>query len=166
MKVYLTYYRYDRGECYSIYNLDTSFKRSLKSLKETDLPNFLGYGPDDVSQLYLVRCDLTKSEVQILKDFMNSGKDYNKDFYELMNNKVHDRFEELWSTTGGETWSVVDFVCEYCRTYLLYNLMSQYIPSLNFNDEDELKEQVSEIIFDDDNLWDKVLEKYIKMYYR
>ena len=82
MKVYLTYFRYDRGECYSIYNLDTSLNRSLKSWKEKDLPNFLGYGPDDVSQLYLVKCDLTKSEVQVLTDFMNSTEDYNKDFYE------------------------------------------------------------------------------------
>ena len=165
MKVYLTYFRYDRGESYSIYNLDTSFQRSWKSLKETDLPNFLGYGPDDVSQLYLVKCDLTKSEVQVLTDYMNSNKDYDKDFFELMK-KVDTFSEELWNTTGEEVWSVVEFVSEYCKTYLLYNLMSKYIPSLNFNDEDELKEQISEIIFEDDTLWDEVLKIYIKNNYR
>ena len=165
MKVYLTYYRYDRGESYSIYNMDTNLQKSLKSLKETDLPNFLGYGPDDVSQLYLVKCELTKSEVQLIKDFMTSTEDYNKDFYELME-KVHTYSEELWSTTGDEVWSVVEFVCEYCRTSVLYNLMSQYIPSLNFQDEYELKEQISEIIFDDDELWEEVLKLYIKTYYR
>jgi hypothetical protein len=165
MKVYLTYFRYDRGESYSIYNLDTSLQRSWKSLKETDLPNFLGYGPDDVSQLYLVRCNLTKSEVQLIKDFMTSTEEYNKDFYDLME-KVHTYSEELWSTTGDEVWSVVEFVCEYCRTYLLYSLMSKYISSLDFSDEDELKEQISEIIFDDDELWEEVLKLYIKTYYR
>lgn len=165
MKVYLTYFRYDRGESYSIYNLDTNFQRSWKSLKETDLPNFLGYGPDDVSQLYLVRCNLTKSEVQVLKDFMTSPNSYDKDFYELMK-RVDTVSDELWNTTGDEVWSVVEFVCEYCRTYLLYNLMSKYIPSLDFSDEDELKEQISEIIFNDDTLWEEVLKIYIKTYYR
>jgi uncharacterized Fe-S radical SAM superfamily protein PflX len=108
---------------------------------------------------------LTKSEVQILKDFMTSPNSYDKDFYELMK-KVDTVSEELWNTTGDEVWSVVDFVSEYCRTYILYNLMSKYIPTLNFNDEDELKEQISEIIFNDDNLWEEVLKLYIKTYYR
>jgi hypothetical protein len=163
MKVYLTYFRYDRGECYSIYNLDTSLNRSLKSWKEKDLPNFLGYGPDDVSQLYLVKCDLTKSEVQLIMDFMNSNQEYDEDFYDLMDNKVHDHYEEICSTSGDEILEVVDFVCEYCRTYLLYNYFQNY--NLNFNDEDELKEQIHEIIFTDDQIWDVVIKKYIEMYY-
>ena len=165
MKVYLTYFRYDRGETYSIYNLETSLKRSWKSLKETDLPDFLGYGPDDVSQLYLVRCDLTKSEVQLIKDFMESTEEYNKDFYDLMK-KIDDCSEELWCTSGDEVWSVVEFVCEYCKTWVLFDEFHKYYSTLNFDDEDELKEQIQELIFDDDNLWDTVLKKYIKTYYR
>ena len=165
MKIYLTYFRYDRGECYSIYNIETNLKRSLKHWTDEDLPDFLGYGPDDVSQLYLVRCDLTKSEVQVIKDFMESDEEYNKDFWDLME-KIDDTGEEICCTSGDEVWSVVEFVCEYCRTYLLYNLMSKYIPNLNFNDKDELKEQVQEIIFNDDDLWDEILKIYIKTYYR
>lgn len=165
MKVYLTYFRYDRGEEYSIYNLDTNLKRSWKSLKESDLPNFLGYGPDDVSQLYLVRCELTKSEVEVLKDSMTSSEGYDKKFYDLMK-KIDRESEELWNTTGDESWSVVEFVCEYCRTFVLFDEMSPYYSTLDFDDEDELKEQIQEIIFDNDDLWDKILKKYIKMYYR
>ena len=164
MKVYLTYFRYDRGEYYSIYNLDTSLQRSVKSWKENDLPNFLGYGPDDVSQLYLVKCDLTKDEVQLIKDFMESGKEYDKDFYDLME-QLHDRNEEIYSTTGDECWSVVEFVCEYCRTNLLFVEFHNYYSTLNFNDEDELRDQIQELIFNDDDLWDKVLKKYIEVYY-
>ena len=168
MKIYLTYYRYDRGECYSIYNLETSLQRSLKSWKETDLPDFLGYGPDDVSQLYLIRCNLSKSEVQLIKDFMKSDKEYDKDFYELME-RLHDDVSDddmFCCTSGDEVWEVIDFVCEYCRTWVLYDLMSKYIPSLNFDDKDELKEQIQEILFDgNDELWEKILKKYIKMYY-
>jgi hypothetical protein len=44
--------------------------------------------------------------------------------------------------------------------------MSKYISSLDFSDGDELKEQISEIIFDDDELWEEVLKIYIKTYYR
>ena len=165
MKVYLTYFRYDRGECYSIYNLDTSRQRSVKSWKENDLPNFLGYGPDDVSQLYLVKCDLTKDEVQLIKDFMNSNEEYNKDFYDLMNNKVHDNCEQLYGSSGDECWEIVDFVCEYCRTIVLFNEFHTYYSTLNFNDEDELREQIQELIFNDDDLWEIVLKKYIEVYY-
>lgn len=165
MKVYLTYFRYDRGEDYSIYNLDTNLKRSLKSWKEKDLPNFLSYGPDDVSQLYLVKCDLTKSEVQLIKDFMNSNEDYDKDFYDLMDSKVHDCYEEIYCTSGDEICDVIDFVCQYCRTTVLFTEFLPYHSTLNFNDEDELKEQVQEIVFDNEDLWKIVLTKYIKMYY-
>ena len=165
MKIYLTYFRYDRGETYSIYNLETNLKRSLKSWKETDLPNFLGYGPDDVSQLYLVKCDLTKSEVQIIKDFMESDKEYDKDFYDLMK-IIDDKSDEICCTSGDEVWEVLDFVCEYCKTYILFDEFYPYYSTLNFDDEDELKEQIQEIIFNNDDLWEIVLKKYIKMYYR
>jgi hypothetical protein len=137
----------------------------LKSWKEKDLPNFLGYGPDDVSQLYLVKCDLTKSEVQLIKDFMNSNKDYDKDFYDLMGTKVHDQYEEICCTSGDEIWEVVDFVCEYCRTVVLYTEFLPYHSTLDFNDKDELRDQIQEIIFNDDKIWETVLKKYIEMYY-
>lgn len=164
MKVYLTYFRYDRGESYSVYHIDTNLNRSVKSWKKEDLPNFLGYGPDDVSQLYLVRCNLKKSEIQLIKDYMESDEEYNKDFYDLME-RVHEDNEEFCCTTGDEVWEVVNFVCEYCRTYILYSEMSEFIPTLNFDDEDELRDQIQEIIFDDDDLWETVLKKYIEIYY-
>ena len=165
MKIYLTYFRYDRGENYSIYNLDTSLNRSLKSWKEKDLPNFLGYGPDDVSQLYLVKCDLTKSEVQLIKDFMESGQDYDKDVYDLMNTKVHDCYEEIYCTSGDEIWSVLEFLCENCRYFPLYTEVRKYLEDIPFDDEDELKEVLQEVLFDNDDLWDKVLKMYISSCY-
>lgn len=165
MKVYLTYFRYDRGECYSIYSLDTSLNRSLRSWKEKDLPNFLGYGPDDVSQLYLVKCDLTKSEVQLIKDFMESDKEYDKDFYDLMSNKVHNCYEEICCTSGDEIWEVVDFLCENCRYFPLYTEVRKYLEDIPFDDEDELKEVLQEVLFNNDDLWDKVLKMYISTYY-
>lgn len=98
MKVYLTYSRYGRGEVYHIYNLDTNLAKSLKSWNKKDLPDFLSYGAADISQLYLVRCDLTKSEIQLIKDFMDSRKEYHRDVYNLMDNKIHDHYEEIRAT--------------------------------------------------------------------
>jgi hypothetical protein len=94
---------------------------------------------------------------------MNSNKDYDEDFYDLMDNSIHENCEEIYITYGDEIWEVVDFVCEYCRTPLLHNDFQNY--NLNFNDEDELREQVQEIIFSDNDVLDVVLKNYIEMNY-
>lgn len=157
MKVYITYFRYDRGEQYSIYNLDTSLQRSVKSWYNEDLPNFLGYGPDDVSQLYLVKCSLPKSDVEIIKNFMNSNEDYDEDFYNLMET-VDDIGEEIFCTSGDEVWEVLEFFCKRFRRFIdpsKYSITGS-------EDEDELREILQEILFDNDDLWDKVLKYYIE----
>ncbi len=167
MKVYLTYFRYDRGENYSIYHLDTNLKRSLKSWCEDDLPNFLGYGPDDVSQLYLSRCNLTKSELEVIKNFMESSKEYDKEFYELMN-RINDDVSDddmICCTSGDEVWEVLEFLCENCRYYPLYSEVRKYLEDIPFDDEDELKEVLQEVLFENDDLWDKVLKMYISSCY-
>jgi hypothetical protein len=95
---------------------------------------------------------------------MESDEEYNKDFWDLME-KIDDDREEICCTSGDEIWEVVNFVCEYCRTTVLFTEFLPYYSTLNFDDEDELKEQIQEIIFDDDKLWEIVLKKYIKLYY-
>ena len=92
---------------------------------------------------------------------MESDKEYDEDYYDLMD-RINDEVSDddmFCSTSGDEVWDVVNFVCEYCRTYVLYSEMSEFIPTLNFDDEDELKDQIQEIIFDDDDLWETVLKK-------
>jgi hypothetical protein len=133
----------------------------MKSWKESDLPSFLGYGPDDVSQLYLVKCDLTKSEVQLLKDFMESTEEYNEEVWELMD-RLHEEGEEIYCTTGDETWSVLEYLCENCRYSTFYFEVKKYNPNPTFDDEEVLKEELQEILFNNDDLWDKVLKEYIK----
>jgi hypothetical protein len=96
---------------------------------------------------------------------MESDKEYDEDFYDLMNNKVHDCSEDICCTSGDEIWEVIDFVCEYCRTTVLFTEFLPYRSTLNFDDEDELRDQIQEIVFNNDDLWETVLKKYIKMYY-
>ena len=53
MKVYVTYFRYDRNENYNIYDVSLNKEKSMKKFNDEFLPNFLEYGPDDVSYLIL-----------------------------------------------------------------------------------------------------------------
>ena len=159
MKIYLTYFRYDRGETYSIYNLETSLKRSLNHWYDKDVPNFLGYGPDDVSQLYLVKCNLSVSEVDIIKNFMNSNEDYDKDFYELMKT-IDNNSDEIRFTTGDEVWEVLEyFYSRYTGFIDPYKYMTT-IPT----DEDELRDILQEILFTNEDVWDNVLKIYLNKY--
>lgn len=155
MKTYITYFRYDRGENYSIYNLETSLKRSIKSWKEKDLPSFLSYGPDDVSQLYLVKVDLPKTDVEIIKE-----KSCDRDFYRIMDN-IHKNSKEVCSTSGDEIWDVVEFFCKYFRRYIDPDKYMTSIPT----DKDELREVLQEVLFDNDDVFDMVLKYYINEYY-
>jgi hypothetical protein len=166
MRVYVTYFRYDRGESYSIYHLDTSMRNSIKHWKEEDLPNFLGYGPDDVSQLYLIRCNLTKTEVEVLKESMTSGNENDIEFINLIDSihKETDDNDIIYCTTGDENFDVLQWFQERFRWFinpLDYWETEDDIPT----DEDELNEELQQILFDDEQVFDLVLKRYIHTHY-
>ena len=166
MRVYVTYFRYDRGETYSIYHLDTSMRNSIKHWKEEDLPNFLGYGPDDVSQLYLIRCNLTKTEVEVLKESMTSGNEDDIEFNNLIDSihKETDDNDLIYCTTGDENFDVLQWFQERFRWFinpLDYWETEDDIPT----DEDELNEELQQILFDDKQVFDLVLKRYIHTHY-
>ena len=166
MRVYVTYFRYDRGETYSIYHLDTSMRNSIKHWKEEDLPNFLGYGPDDVSQLYLIRCNLTKTEVEVLKESMTSGNEDDIEFNNLIDSihKETDDNDLIYCTTGDENFDVLQWFQERFRWFinpLDYWETEDDIPT----DEDELNEELQQILFDDEQVFDLVLKRYIHTHY-
>lgn len=160
MKVYVTYFRYDRGETYSLYHIDKNRSSSIQHYKETDLPSFLEYGPDDVSQLYLVRCDLTKSDFDFLKDHMeNSTDEYDVEFYGIMED-LHDTVDNddiIYSDTGDTNWELIDF---FRDNYNLEDYLSN-VPE----DEDELSDEIQEVLFNNDKVYKMVLTDYIKRHY-
>lgn len=166
MRVYVTYYRYDRGESYSIYHIDTSMRNSIKHWKEEDLPSFLGYGPDDVSQLYLVRCNLTKTEIEVLKDSMISRTDYDVEFTNLIDS-IHEDMDNddiIYYTTGDENFEVLQWFQEHFRWFinpLNYWETEDDIPT----DEDELNDELQQILSDDEPVFDLVLKRYIQTHY-
>lgn len=163
MKIYLTYYRYDQGESYSVYNIDKSLQRSYTHWKEEDLPSFLGYGPDDVSQLYLVRCDLSKTDIEILKESMDSPSDFDVEFDNLMD-AIHEEVDEddiICQTTGEECFEVLQWFQKYFRAFIDPNDYWEEIPE----DEDELSDELQQILFDDDSILNRVLKVYIQAVY-
>lgn len=161
MRVYITYFRYDRGETYSLYHIDKNKSSSIQHYKEKDLPSFLGYGPDDVSQLYLVRCDLTKSDFDFLKDHMEnpSSDEYDVEFYGIMED-LHDTMDNddiIYSTTGDENFEVLEYFCSNCNP-------SDYLTDIP-EDEDDLKDELQHVLFDNDSIYEKILKEYINRYY-
>jgi hypothetical protein len=69
--------------------------------------------------------------------------------------------EEIYFTSGDEVWEVLEFF----QTSGNYDLDTLLGTDTSTIDEDELKEQCQELIFNDDQLWEKVLSDYIKNYY-
>lgn len=164
MRVYVTYFRYDRGESYSIYHIDTSMRSSVQHWREKDLPDFLGYGPDDVSQLYLQRCDLTKTEIEVLKESMTSGSDsYDIEFDNLIDSiyKEMDENDLILSTSGDECFEILEWFQSHFRMFINPDDYWEEIPE----DEDELHDKLQEILFDNDPVWDKVLEYWVRTHY-
>lgn len=161
MIVYVTYFRYDRGETYSLYHIDRNKTSSIKHFKEEDLPNFLGYGPDDVSQLYLVKCKMDKSDYEFLKEWKDNSSvdEYDVEFYGIMED-LHDTVDMddiLYSTTGDENFEVLEYFCNNCNP-------SDYLTDIP-EDEDDLKYELQQVLFDNDSIYEKILKEYINRYY-
>lgn len=161
MRVYITYFRYDRGESYSIYHIDRNKSSAIKHYKEEDLPHFLGYGPDDVSQLYLVKCDLTKSDYEFLKSCSEDSEisETDVEFYGIMED-INDTWDEndlIYSDTGDTNMEVLDFFIQFYRH-------KDYLSDVP-EDKDELRDQLSEVLFNNEQVYEAVLKNYINLYY-
>ncbi len=162
MKVYITYFRYDRDENYDIYHIDLNKRNSLTHFRE-DVHSFLSYGPDDVSYLILKEVDMTKTDLTTLIELYGHSKDYDRELIDFMTD-IHDGDgEEIYFTSGDEVWEVLNFFCE-SGEYDLDTLLGVDTKSL---DEDDLKDLCQELLFGcSDELWYKILNDYIKMYYK
>jgi hypothetical protein len=161
MKVYITYFRYDRNENYDIYHIDLSKRSSIKHLKEHDVPSFLGYGPDDVSYLVLKEVDMSKSDLTTLINLSINSRDYDNELIKFMTEIHEGDGEEIYFTSGDEVWEVL----EYFRTSGNYDLDTLLGVDTSSVDDDDLSEMCQEKLFEDDDLFDKVLKDYINIYY-
>jgi hypothetical protein len=160
MKVYVSYFRYDRNENYSIYDVSLDRDKSIEKYQNELLPNFLGYGPDDVSYLILKEVELTKSDYDELIRLSKIDEDYVREIIDFMTTKVHEENgEEIFYITGELNWDVLDFF----MTSGLYDLDSLLGVDTSILDEDELQELCQDRLWydEEDNIFNSVLNDFL-----
>lgn len=160
MKVYVSYFRYDRNENYSIYDVSLDRDKSIKKYQDELLPNFLGYGPDDVSYLILKEVELTKSDYNELLRLSKINEDYVREVIEFMTTKVHEEDgEEIFYVNGEMNWDILEFF----MTSGLYDLDSLLGVDTDTLDEEDLRELCQERLWEDDedNIFNSVLKDYL-----
>lgn len=160
MKVYVSYFRYDRNENYSIYDVSLDRDKSIEKYQNELLPNFLGYGPDDVSYLILKEVELSKSDYDELIRLSKIDEDYVREVIEFMTTKVHEEDgEEIFYVNGELNWDILDFF----MTSGLYDLDSLLGVDTSTIDEDELQELCQERLWydDEDNIFNSVLKDFL-----
>lgn len=153
MNIYIAYDRYERDEWYSVYHIETNRHRAIKHFKEIDLVDFISYGPDDCHSFQLQKVVMTRMQYQKLCELCKRDT-YNKEFIEFMIG-IYDETEyevETISYTDGcsDNFELIEF---YCRQI-----------GIEADDEDAIYD-AEEKLFNDEELYMKVLKNYIKIYY-
>ena len=155
MRVYITYDRYEHDEWLSIYTIETNKQRAIKKFKEEDLPSFLGYGPDDCHSFQLQKVEMSKSLYDNLLKWNESSDKYDEENLKELLIAIFDEEEEfevetLYSTDGSDNWDLLRFYAS--------------INGLDY-DEDDVAEEIQEKLFNNDELYNEVLKKYIALNY-
>ena len=164
MKVYITYDRYERDEWYNIFHVTTDREESIKHCKEVDLPDFISYGPDDCHSFQIQEVEMTQEEYeqfkswvdddsQSLENYGDESSDLFKKMYEYFDRLGDPKFrsEILLSTDGCS--DNVDIVHFYGKQ-----------KGLDTTDDD-IYYDLEEELFNDEELYDKVLKQYIEETY-
>jgi hypothetical protein len=160
MRVYITYDRYERDEWYNIYHLSTDREESIKHCKEVDLPDFISYGPDDCHSFQIQEVEMTPEEYeqfkswvdddsQSLENYGDKSSDLFKKMYEYFDRTGDPKFRsEIILSTDGCTDNV-DIVHYYGKQ-----------KGLNTKDDD-IYYDLEEELFNDEELYNKILKDYI-----
>lgn len=162
MKVYITYFRYDRNENFCIHDIGYDKDESIERYQKELLPDFLSYGPDDVSYFILKVVDLTTDEhEELIRVSTIEESDYNEELIRFMTD-IHERDgEELLYVTGELNWEVLDFFIR-SGLYDLNELLGVDTSTLS---EDDLSELCQEKLWydsnDDESLFRKVLQDFL-----
>ena len=95
--LYLTLTRYDRGEDYSVLNVSKDYDEALQQFKE-DLIDWFGYGPDDVSQIYFIKCKFGSDKEEQEKfeyfNFINGSCDLGSENIDRLDEFFHDAIND------------------------------------------------------------------------
>ena len=162
MKVYITYDRYERDEWYNIFFVTTDRNEAIKHCKEVDLPDFISYGPDDCHSFQLQEVEMAPEEYEQFKSWVeddsqslenlgNGSSELFKKMYNYYDKIDEPGYETLISTDG--CTDNVDLIHFYGRQ-----------KGLDTKDS-EVYYEVQEELFEDEELYKKVLKDYINETY-
>lgn len=149
LDVYITYDRYEHDEWYSVYHIDTNGDSAYQHFIETDLPDFLCYGPDDCHAFVLQRVPMSSKEYRHLC-YLNSDKGDQRELEDILQTFYHEEreVETLLFTDG-------------CSDY--FDIVRYYCEQQGYDSEDEdINSRVQEELFGDDELFKKVVKEYVK----
>ena len=166
MKVYICYDRYERDEWYNVFFISTDRDESIRHCKEIDLPNFLGYGPDDCHSFQLVEVKLTKKQYEQLliwyNDNTQSLEDYgdeSSDYYHFMYDLYDDKYETetiIWTDGCSDSYEIVRY---YSVNYKNKDVDEVSEHDWLFTDEyDDFYEELTS----DEELFEKVIKEYVR----
>jgi hypothetical protein len=162
MKVYITYDRYERDEWYSIYHVTTDRDEAIKHCKEEDLVKFISYGPDDCHSFQLQEVEMTEEQYNTLMKWIEedvSLENYGEgssDFFKFM--------VDLFDATGVVGNKSVIISTDGCSDN---DDIVHYYGSLKGLDtkDDNIYYDLSEELFNDEVLYEKILKDYIDKNY-
>ena len=148
MKVYIIYDRDECNEFFSIYSICKTFKQ-FKEVYKGDIKSFLEMGPDDCHTFIGQEINITKEQLQTLENYMEDEDNDDGTGFSLM--------EEIYEQSNNTN-------CLFSLdNYVNYEVFDHYMlmehPDIDEDTEewDEYQEQ----FYDDDNLYETELEKYI-----
>ena len=115
MIAYITFNVYDYSE-FNLWDIATKKKEAVEKFKKENLPYFFDGGQPDISALELRRVELSKSDYNFLKNFLEVSKTSNEDEkkVEKMLSSFYKNNEDdyIFSFTGDE---IIDVVKHYCK---------------------------------------------------
>ena len=148
MKVYIIYDRYECNEFFSIYSICKTFKQ-FKEVYKGDIQSFLEMGPDDCHTFIGQEINITKEQLQILENYMEDEDNDDGTGFSLM--------EELYEQSNDDNCLfVIDNSVNY-DVFDHYMLMEHPEVDEDTEEWDEYQEE----FYDDNNLYETELEKYI-----
>jgi hypothetical protein len=168
MRVYVVFDRYEHNEWINVFYVGTDREESIKHCKETDLPDFICYGPDDCHSFQLVEVEMTKTRFKKLLDWVEQfgsceGTKKDRDFYDFMVDMYEERGEysevtdTLISTDGcSDFYEIVRYYSVFYKNKDIEEVSEH---EWLFTDEyDEFYEELN----DDEDLWNKVTKEYVQ----
>jgi hypothetical protein len=144
-----------------VFDIETNKQRAIEKCKKKHLPDFISYGPDDCHSFQLQKVVMPKKDYERLCYLVehettgmgsNEEKELREILIEIHNNcDWNDNSSVLICTDGcSDVWDTIEFYCEQ--------------NGIDYNNYEE-QERVQELLFENDELFQKVLADYIKVYY-